>query len=58
MFEDVPVNKDVIYGSLVEPWEHDDKVLVTLSVVVPALSKLIRKWYEDHLLGRQRDIIN
>lgn len=34
---------DVIYESLAEPQEHDVKVLVFLSVVVPALSKLTEK---------------
>lgn len=45
------VKKDAVYEYLLQPWEHDDKVLVYLEVILPAIGELARKIFRDHLPG-------
>lgn len=58
LYDDVPVKKDIVFNTLVEPSDIDELVVVILSVVVPALSKLIRRQYGDHLPGGQHEHVN
>ena len=51
--ESTPVNRDCVLDELLKPWEHDDMVQVMLSMILPALSKLSQKLYQDHLDGGQ-----
>ncbi|XP_052812589.1 uncharacterized protein LOC128240121 [Mya arenaria] len=49
LFDDVPVKKDSVYQCLIEENPVDGHVTVMLSVLLPALSKLISKQFKDHL---------
>lgn len=51
VFDDVPIKKDQVYECLIKPRKFDENVIIILSVVLPALAKLIRKQYGDHLPG-------
>ena len=44
VFGDVTViNRDRIFESLIEPWEHDHLVEVCLGVILPALGELCKR---------------
>ena len=45
------VNKDPIFESLIQPWEHDYLVEVLLGVILPALGELCKRLFSDHLPG-------
>lgn len=58
LFADVPVKSDLILETLLEPSEHDDSVILILSVILPALAKLIQHQYSDHLPGGVHEVVN
>lgn len=39
----------LISECLLQPWEHDDKVVVYLNVLLPALAQLAKNIFKDHL---------
>ena len=45
------IKKDRVYEYLLEPWEHDDKVVVFLEVILPAIGEVAKKLFKDHLPG-------
>jgi len=51
LFDDVPIKQDAVFSSLIEPADIDVHVEVILSIILPALSKLIQFQYRDHLPG-------
>ena len=40
-----------IFQRLVLPWEHDDKVITILELLLPVISKTVRKLFQDFLHG-------
>ena len=49
--QETAMEKDAIYKYLLQPWEHDDKVIVYLEVILPALGELAKRIFKDHLPG-------
>lgn len=45
------VKRDAIYDSLIQPWDHDDKVVVYLSILLPVLGEAAKRLFKDHLPG-------
>ena len=58
LYNDIPVKKDQVYKYLVQSSEYDGDVVLILSVIIPALSKLIKRQYGDHLPGGKYEFIN
>ena len=51
LFGGILVKKDKVYESLIKPSEEDGSVILILSFILPALSKLVKHQYGDHLPG-------
>ena len=49
LFNDISVKKDKVYESLIQPSEVDGSVILLLSVILPALSKLVKHQYGGKL---------
>ncbi|KAK3084590.1 hypothetical protein FSP39_015986 [Pinctada imbricata] len=49
--EDTHVKRDVVYENLIKENKVDDDVETILSVVLPAMAKLAKKLFKDHLPG-------
>jgi len=47
--EGTPVNRDSCLDELLKPFEHDDIVQSLLLVIIPAVVKLCKKLFSDHL---------
>uniref|UniRef100_A0A8W8L2R4 Uncharacterized protein n=1 Tax=Magallana gigas TaxID=29159 RepID=A0A8W8L2R4_MAGGI len=45
------VKRDAIYDSLIQPWDHDDKVVVYLSILLPVIGEVAKRLFKDHLPG-------
>lgn len=45
------VKRDAIYHSLIQLWEHDDQVVMYLSVLLPVIGEVAKKLFKDHLPG-------
>ena len=58
VFPSVQIKNDKILEKLLEPSVYDDNVILILSVVIPALAKLIQHQYGDHLPGGVHETIN
>jgi hypothetical protein len=55
-FSDAPhLQADPIYQKLRQVWTHDDKVLVILKVILPAIAELLQRIFADHLVGGKWD---
>lgn len=51
--DDLYIEKGQIVGALLEPWAIDNTVDMILQVLLPALCKLIRMLFHDHLPGNK-----
>ena len=51
--EKTVVYRDAIYEALITDWEHDGKIAVYLSIILPAQGEVARKVFKDHLPGGQ-----
>jgi hypothetical protein len=40
--DDIPIKKHIVYKHLVQPSDYDGNVILILSVIIPALSKLVQ----------------
>ena len=49
---------DRIYLKLLQRWEHDEKVIVILKIMLPAMAKLLEKMFSEHLKGGRWDNAN
>ena len=45
------MKEDALLGALFEDWEHDEKAVVCLNIILPALSKMAKIFFSDHLPG-------
>ena len=50
-FDDVPVKEDYWFHELIKPSEYDDDCMALLSVMLPALTKLVQDRFQDQLPG-------
>lgn len=46
---DTNIKQDAVYASILQPWQHDNKVQVFLSIMLPAINKCAKKLFKDHL---------
>ena len=58
LFNEFSIKKDNVYETLVQPSEDDGSVILILSVILPALFKLVKKQYGDHLPGGKLENID
>ena len=56
--DDILVMKDTVYESLVQASEENGSVILILSVILPALSELVKHQYGDHLPGGRLQTVN
>lgn len=49
------LNKSEVYKALIRPWEHDDKVIVILQILLPALLGVVKRLLSEHLEGGKWD---
>lgn len=45
------VKRDAIYDSLIQPWDHDDKVVVYLSILLPVIREVSKRLFKYNLPG-------
>lgn len=45
------VKRDAIYDSLIQPWDHVDKVVVYLSILLSVIGEVAKRLFKDHLPG-------
>lgn len=45
------VKRDAIYDSLIQPWDHVDKVVVYLSILLSVIWEVAKRLFKDHLPG-------
>lgn len=45
------VKRDAIYDSLIQPWDHVDKVVVYLSILLYVIGEVSKRLFKDHLPG-------
>ena len=59
LFKGISVKKDKVYKSLIHPSEVDGSVILLLSVILPALSKMVKQHqYGDQLPGGKLENID
>ena len=56
--ESTVIKNDAIINSVIMEWEHDAKVQIYISVLLPALSELTTKIFVDHLPGGKWDNVS
>ena len=58
LFKGISVKMDKVYESLIQPSEVDENVILLLSIILPALSKMVKHQYGDQLPGGKLESID
>ena len=49
--DDKYIKRDKLYKKLIEPTQHDGEACTILNIVLPAIAKLVKNHFHDHLPG-------